>query len=193
MLQLFIIIANFVLLLVLFVLFRRTGKPENSIHISSRLDTLEHGVERVERSVRDEIANSRQMSTQDSRSQRDELSSALKNFNDSIVKVVSESAGSNKQELSTFGESLRNQVNDIATLVVDQLKVVPHQLTTLTTSNDEKLELLRSTVNEQLRVLKTDNGARLDLVRESSQKDSRAQREEVNASLKSFNETLLKG
>src|SRR5262249_29599350 len=49
--------------------------------------------------------------TQDSRSQRDELSSALKNFNDSIVRAVGESAGGSKQDLATLGESLRGQEN----------------------------------------------------------------------------------
>src|SRR5436190_1016119 len=101
MLQLFIIIANFVLLIILIVLLRRRGTSENSIQVSGHLDTLQKGVERVERSVRDEITNSRQVSTQDARSQRDELSNTLKNFNDSIVRVVSDSAGGNKQELST--------------------------------------------------------------------------------------------
>jgi DNA recombination protein RmuC len=192
-LEVLIIILNVVLLVVVFLLFRRRRTSENSFEIVNRLDTLEKGVERVERSVRDEISSNRQVSTQDARSQRDELSNALKNFNDSIVRVVNESAGGNKQELSTLGESLRGQVNDIATLVVGQLKVVPQQLTVLTRSNDEKLELVRSTVDEQLRALNTDNGARLDQVREASKQDSRSQREEVNASLKSFNETLLKG
>ncbi|MGI9066347.1 MAG: DNA recombination protein RmuC [Pyrinomonadaceae bacterium] len=191
--QLFIIIASFVLLVVLIVLIRRSRTSENLLKVFNRLDTLEKGVERVERTVRDESSSNRQMSTQEARSLRDEVSIALKNFNDSIVRFVSESASGNKQELSTLGESLRGQVNDIATLVVDQLKVVPNQLTVLTKSNEEKLESLRSTVDEQLRVLKTDNGARLDQVREASKQDSRSQREEVNASLKHFSETLIRG
>src|SRR5262252_9022595 len=116
MLQLFIIVLNFALLVVLIVLFRRRGTSDNSLQIVNRLDTLEKGVERVERSVRDEISSNRHVSTQEARSQRDELSGALKNVNDSIVRVFSDSAGGNKQELSILGESLRGQVNDIATL-----------------------------------------------------------------------------
>lgn len=193
MLQIFIVIANFVLLAILVVLLRRSRTSEYPVQLFNRLDTLEKGVDRVERSVRDEVSNIRQASTQEARSQRDELSNSLKNFNDSLVRVVSESAGTNKQELSTLGESLRGQVNDIATLVVDQLRVVPQQLTGLARSNEQKLELLRSTLDEQLRTLNTDHGARLEQVREQSSQDSRFQREEQTSSLKTFNETLVKG
>lgn len=191
MLQIFIV-ANSVLLVILIILFRRSRK-QDPVQVFNRLDTLERGVERVERTVREEISSNRQTATQDSRSQRDELSNALKNFNDSIVRTVGESASGNKHELTTLGESLRGQVNDIASIVVDQLRLVPQQLTIVSKSNEEKLDLLRSTVDERIRLLQNDTLVRLDQVREDSKQESRSQREELNASLRNFNETLVTG
>ena len=119
MLELLVIVAISLLLLILIVLFRRNNVSQNALEVLTHLVTVENGIERVERIVRDEISNSRQEATQDARSQRDELSSALKNSNDSILKVVSDSTGGSKQELASLGETLRGQVNDIAKLVVD--------------------------------------------------------------------------
>lgn len=181
------------LLLIVIVLLLRNGDSKKPLQVLSRLNSMDEGLQRVERAVREEIANNRQEFAHGAKSQRDETTTAFKSFNDSIFTLISETAGRNKLELTTVGEALRGQVNDIATLVVNQLKVVPEQMTILTKSNEGKLDSLRSNVDERLRVLQNDTLARLDQVHDESRQQTRSQREDVNASLSNFSETLFKG
>jgi DNA recombination protein RmuC len=187
-----LIVAICLLLLMLIVLLRRANDSKPS-DVLNHLDSVEKGLERVERNMREEIASNRQQAAQDARSHRDEITTAFKNFNDSTFKVINETAGSQKRDLIDIGETLRGQVSDLATVVGEQLRVVPIQLTGLTKSNEEKLDSLRSTVDRQLHQLQTDNASRLDQIREASRDDSRCQREEISVSLRNFSETLFQG
>ena len=193
MFELLLVIEAALLMLIVFMLFRLRRHSEDPAQTLGRFDSLEKGLERVERSLRDEISNSRQEAKQDARSQRDETTAALKNSSDSLFNVVSETAGSQKLELAAFGQSLQTQVSGLASIVSNQLQNFSVQLTDLTKTNEDKLEQLRCTVDTRLVSLQRDNGAQLNQIREESRKDSRLQSEQLVTSLKDFSESTLTG
>jgi ABC-type Na+ efflux pump permease subunit len=122
MLEVLLIVALVLLVAILIMLVLLRSGARKPAQVVAQLDSLEKGLERVNRSLRDEIANNRQEAREDARSQRDEVSVSLKNFNDSIFKVVSETSAAQKIELTAFGESLQAQVNGIAGLLTGQLQ-----------------------------------------------------------------------
>ena len=177
-------------ILILQLLMRaNTNRP---LEISSQLESLEKNLERVERSLRDEVGKNRQEAREDARSQRDEVGKSLRDFNDSLFKVVSGASASQKLDLTAFGDSLQTQVNGIASVMTSQLQAFSNHLTVLTKSNEEKLDSLRDGVDVRLQFLQTDSGVRLERIREETKIDSRAQREEIGISLKNLNDSILK-
>lgn len=138
--------------------------------IEQALYTVEKSYERVERAVREEIANNREELASLSRQSREELSNTLKGFNDSLVNGMAQMANSQKSHLDVFSERLDK----------------------LTQSNEQKLGTMRETVEQRLSGMQVDSGKKLDQMREESINASQKAREEVTGSLKDFSETLVK-
>ena len=90
--------------LVLQVVLRSRGADLSPVQ--ARLDALETAQERAERGVREEFARSREEGAQQARAGREEFSEALKNFNDSVLKQMTEIAGLQKNQLEAFATRL---------------------------------------------------------------------------------------
>jgi DNA recombination protein RmuC len=197
MFELFTIVAIVVLVLLQIVLVTLLGSLRKTSsdpkQLTNQLDLVGKGLERVEGSLREEISTNRQEAKQDSRSQRDEITAALRNFSDSLFNVVCETAGSQKLELTAFGQSLQTQVGGLASIVTGQLQSFSVELTDLTRTNEAKLEHLRSTVDNRLVSLQRDSGTQLTQIREATRQDSRLQSDQLSTSLKDFNESTLGG
>lgn len=131
--------------------------------------SIEKSSERVERSVRDEISQNRDELANLSSQSRQELSSTLKGFNDSLVNSMAQMGSSQKSYLDVFSDRLDK----------------------LTQSNDEKLANMRETIESRLTSMEENSGKKLDQMREEFADASRKTREEVGASLKDFRETLV--
>ncbi|GDY23541.1 DNA recombination protein RmuC [Verrucomicrobiota bacterium] len=86
--------------LVLQVVLRPRG-PDLS-PVQAQLDALAAAQDRVERGVREEFALSREAGATQARAGREEFSQALKNFNDSVLKQMTEIAGLQKNQLEAF-------------------------------------------------------------------------------------------
>jgi DNA recombination protein RmuC len=141
-----------VIALLAILLKRRTGADLSPLQ--TRLDLVEKGQERMERAVKHEIATNREEGTGQARALREEVSNSLKNFNDSVLK----------------------QMSDISTLQKNQLEVFSTRLTTvsqssekklgdLTESNSKKMEELKVTVEGKLTHLQTENANKLEEIR----------------------------
>jgi DNA recombination protein RmuC len=98
------------------ILRRMSGMPA-----SGRLDSIERGIERIDRDVKDEVARSRL-----------EIASALKGFGDTSSSQVIGLTRLNEQKL----DNIRKAVED--------------NLRSMQADNNQKLELIRSTVDEKL-------------------------------------------
>ncbi len=110
---------------------------------SSRLDTLDRTLERLERAMRDEAASGRDEQGKAARQTREELALAQQ----------------------ATSESLLRRMSDVAAMQKDQLDTFAKQLATLTQLNESKLTSLRETVETQLKSLQADNSAKLEQMR----------------------------
>ncbi len=108
-----------------------------------RFTSLEKSQERAERIVKEEVARSREEATSNARQGREELNQSIKSFSDSLLARTTEIAQLQKNQLDTFA----------------------NQLSTLTRSNEQKLETLRETVEARLKYLQDENSQKLEQMR----------------------------
>ncbi len=160
-----IVLLCFNVICVLILLRRQGGDLTSSI---LRFDSVDRGVERCERSLRDEIAKNREEATLVARQGREETGNALK----------------------SFGDSLQTSMTNIAGLLKAQLDAFAGQLSILTETTEKKLDSMRETIEHRLQAVQQESVKQLSMVREDSSANSKTLREEISNSLKNFNETL---
>ena len=124
---------------------RGGGQKVDLSSVLNRLDVLEKGNERTERSVKDEIARQREEIAGQSRALREELSASLKHAGDSTV----------------------NSLGEIGKAQCGQMETFSGQLNKLIESNEKKLGELRNTVETKLAQIQTDNAAKLEEMRKT--------------------------
>jgi DNA recombination protein RmuC len=129
-------------LVILIALARR--KPAKLLaDIRETIGELNHRIDRLERTLREEQALSRQEAAHGDRQARDELRSGLAQLTDSLL----------------------NRMAEIARLQRDQLDSFSKQLADLTALNESKLEALRQTMEVRLQSMQADNTAKLEQMR----------------------------
>ena len=139
-----LLVATVALLL---MLLRKVSQADTATLVS-RLDAFEKAQERTERAVREEVAQSRDEQGKAAKDQRQELTEAFKIFGDSVVQ----------------------QMMDVASIQKGQLDAFSGQLTSFAKAS----------------------GERLDGVRVESATGAKQLREEVVGTLKSISETMAK-
>jgi DNA recombination protein RmuC len=141
-----LILVTFFLLLVvaaLVVFLSRGAKGARLDGLQMHLAALKESVGRIERALRDELAKNREESGVSARQSREEMNTSL----------------------STFADSFRAQMMDIAILQKNQLDIFANQLGGLTQTNEQKLERIRETVEARLKTLQDDNSQKLEQMR----------------------------
>ena len=134
---------GFAVLLLQLFLFQRTGHKDNSLDPYFR--SLESGLERVERELRQEMARGRQEAATAARGDREEQSLSL----DRLAKTLSA------------------QVGQLGTLQGQQLEAFAQQLARLTQSNEQRFEQLRLSVETRLGAIQADNASKLEEMRKT--------------------------
>lgn len=132
------------LVLVIILLRRRPGASDVGVHLA----TFEKGVDRIDRGVRDEIARNRDELNAAARQGRDEQNNTLRSFGQQLAQHISQLGAAQKAQLDTFAA----------------------QLSTLTQSNEHRLEYLRTTVEAKLAQLQADANATAAGAREEMRK-----------------------
>jgi DNA recombination protein RmuC len=112
-------------------------RKQNAGELRVDLSTVEKGMERVERGIRDEVARNRDELATAERQGRTEQHSLLRSFAQAITQHMSQIATAQKAQLDTFS----------------------NQLTTLTRSNEQRLVSLREAVEVKLGQLQADANA----------------------------------
>jgi DNA recombination protein RmuC len=168
-LALIIILLGFSVISIV-ILLRRKGGGDFAA-LLARFDLLDKGLDRCERSSRDEIARNREEATLVARQGREETANALK----------------------SFGDSLQANMANIAGLQKDQLETFASQLSMLTQTNEKRLDRMRETIEQRLQAVQQESARQLSVVRDESSANSKTLREEVSNSLKNFNDSVLKG
>src|SRR5205823_5294305 len=137
--------------------------------LHSRLESIDKGQERTERTLTGEIARNREEGSNQARGLREEMSGNLKSFNDSVLK----------------------QMSDIANLQKNQLEVFAAHLAAISQSSEKKLDAMRGALDSQLKTLLDDSGKRLEQMRQEASANARQTRDETALALKAFNESVL--
>lgn len=143
----FLLYAAVVLLLVIIglqiVIARRSGQKDVSLDPYFR--SLETGIERVERELREELARGRLESANTARADRDEQA----------------------QSLDRLAKTLSTQVGQLGSLQGQQLESFALQLTRLTQSNEQRFEQLRLAVETRLGAIQAENAGKLEEMRKT--------------------------
>lgn len=136
-----VILALITIILLIIQIIRSARDP--LVKFETRFNSLEKNLDRNERLVNGEIAKNREESHTNARQVREELNQSVRSFNDSVLARMAE----------------------IANLQRNQLDIFANQLSSLTSTNDLKLEQMRKTVEERLLLLQQDNSQKLDQMR----------------------------
>jgi len=129
------IILLLIIIFLLLVLLFKKKNPQESEQLS-KLDDLEKEFQRMDTSLKDEFRRNREESATSSKQTREEIS-------DSVLKRMTEIANMQKDQLTTFS----------------------NQLTSLTKSNEDKLDKMRETIETKIRHLQDENSKKLDEMR----------------------------
>jgi len=165
----------------------------NSIR-NKQLDNIEKNILRLEPNLRSEIAQNREEGSNNARHLREEVANSLKILGDSISQHITEIAGLQKNQLDIFSnqlskltelneqkleqirEAIVNNLNasndsivskivEIVNLQKNQFDTFSKQLISLTQMNEQKLESMRSTVEQRLKSMQDDNALKLEQMR----------------------------
>jgi DNA recombination protein RmuC len=128
-----------VLALIAVVAFLLLRSRRSDAELASKIEGLERAQERGETMVRDEFSRNREESASAARSQRDELSSSLKNVSDTTLKSLI--------EISAMLRVQIDQVTNQARRLTDNVDL---RLKELREENTQQIEKMRATVDEKL-------------------------------------------
>jgi DNA recombination protein RmuC len=135
---------NGIIIFLLIIVMFRTGKFRQQ-EFTNHLMSIEKSIERVERTINDEMAKNRSENNLVARALREEVANTLSNLNESILKRMNENTRSQLAQLETFSQQLQG----------------------LTQMNEQKLERMREAVEKQLHMLREDNGSKLEEMRKT--------------------------
>jgi DNA recombination protein RmuC len=147
---------------------RHPTEPADTTALQGRFDTIDRGMERIERVVRDEISASRNESLEAAQHQRGELLEGLSRTQDSL-----------RGEVATLGQA---QTSHLDSLVA--------QVGALRQGNEEHLRAVAATLDGRLESLQQATMARLDTTRTETTEHARLAREELRASMTSLGAAL---
>ena len=140
----YVTLAVVVLILLLqLILLKRSGQADDALDPAFR--SLENGLERTERELRDELARGRQEAMSIARADREEQA----------------------QSLGRLAQTLAGQVGQLGTLQGQQLEAFAQQLARLTQSNEQRFEQLRQSVEARLGAIQADNANKLEEMRKT--------------------------
>ncbi len=125
-------------------------KSGESSALKDRLDTLEQGWQRTDALLREELARSRDEAGSNARHTREELSGALRAFNETVMNRLVESAHMLKTQLDSFAVVLERIFATNEQRMERMRETVEAGLKSLREENSQKLEQMRATVDEKL-------------------------------------------
>jgi DNA recombination protein RmuC len=135
--------------LLLKLLRKNSGTPQ----LDARLDAFEKAQERTERTVREDLALSRDELSKASRDQRQELAGALSGQLTTVAKAIDDRLDSVRKEAAGSAKQLREEVSAA--------------IAKLSESHEKKLEAVRLTVENKLQSLQADNAKQLEQMRQT--------------------------
>ncbi|MEG6584650.1 DNA recombination protein RmuC [Dendrosporobacter sp. 1207_IL3150] len=130
-----------IIILTFFVIRSANSRKDWSVSIYS----IEKSLERIEKSLQDEMAKSRVETGNNARGLREEVFNALNRFNESVVSRMNENTSTQISQLDSFAKQLNH----------------------LTQRNEQRIDKLRETIEGQLKAIQEDNTKKLDEMRKT--------------------------
>lgn len=132
------------LLVALIVLAARRGRAHPELlALGVRLEAIEKSDERSERALREELARS----------------------GETIRGEIARNRGELATSFSDFGEGVGKRMGEIATLQGDRLESFARRLEGLTQSTEQRLDLLRTAIDQKLQQIQEESTAKLEQMR----------------------------
>ncbi len=119
----------------------------------------------------------------------DQALQSVRDAHERTERTVREEIGRNREEASGADRQSRAEISGTLKGVGDSLN---QQLANLTQTNGQSLDKTREAVEQRLQLIQADSGKRLEQVQQDSLASAKTLREEVNATLKGFNDSLVK-
>ncbi len=138
---LFLLVAVIIILIILLKKSPEAGLPM----LTSHFDAFDKAQERVERVIREEVAQNRDELGKAAKEQRQELTEAFKTFGNSVIQRIVDVAGIQKAQLEAMSTAIEK----------------------LSESNEKKLEAIRLTVEDKLHSIQIDNAKQLEQMRQT--------------------------
>jgi DNA recombination protein RmuC len=141
----------FILLIILVLNLKNyIEKNKNSIIKESFLKDLEENLQRMEKSIKDELLRGRTENSGHFSENRKELSSSFKSLEDSILKRMNETVIFQKSQFATFLDQTEKLTQSNEKKLDRMTATIEEKLTGIQKDNNEKLEKMRETVDEKL-------------------------------------------
>jgi DNA recombination protein RmuC len=153
---LFMIIALLLVVAVLLFFVLKQSYQTDASLLAPRLLAFEKAQERIEHTLREELALGRDETGKVAREQRQELASGAKQLREEIVTT-----------LKSISETMARTMGELANLQKAQLEAMSTVIGKLSDSNEKKLEALRVTVEDKLQNMQTDNARQLEQMRQT--------------------------
>jgi len=135
------------LVIVLLILVLRTSRNPG---FASQFQQLASSQDKMERSLREEIARNREETAVNFRLEREELSRSFQALNASHLNQMAEMAALQNRQLEMFGNQLAQLALNNEQRLENMRQTIEERLTVLQRDNNLKLEQMRSTVDERL-------------------------------------------
>lgn len=158
MIEILLIIIIAILLLNSLFILKASKRDDSKITegLNITFENIEKGLNKLDSTLKDEVARNREEFSKNSRETRGELTNSLK----------------------TFGESISSRMSEVANFQKNQLDTFSNQLTTLTRTNEEKIERMtqateqrldkmRETIEIKLKTIQEDNSHQLEKMRQT--------------------------
>ncbi len=148
------------------ILLRQRREKVDFAPLFARMDALDRAQERLERTLRDDLASQRISTSESERRLREELSARDKFGREELAasdKLLREEINARMHE--GFGHMF-TQLLTIRKTQDEKFDVIGSRFETMTDMNGAKLDAIRTTVTERLETLQADNTRKLDEMRQ---------------------------
>ncbi len=140
-------VLDLLIIILLLVLIRRAQSGQ---YQESYLRELIGGQERLERSLRDEVARNREEMANSFRLEREEISRSFTELNNSQLQQLKEMAAMQNQQLEVFSRHVSQMASNNEQKLENMRQTIETRIAALQSDNNAKLEQMRATVDERL-------------------------------------------
>ena len=152
---------------VLYLALRPSGRDDGALAtaLAPRLDALERGLERIERTTRDEIARGRAEAASTAQAQREELRASQAESAAATSQRLDQGREETGAALKALADTTSRRLTEVQALLKAELESASLRIQQLSQSNENRLDKLRVVMDERLAGMQKDNAARLEEMR----------------------------